>query len=116
VTPLSSGGRLLGRLGEAAAATASDAVTTASATATSIMPVSMDPNAPAPAPARADNTQHERRQTFVFKEVVFGVTSKTSSRAGGSSAGNAPFFGLVKERAGWIRPTVGGCTTLSPEP
>ena len=53
-----------------------------------------------------------RRQRFVFNEVVFGVTSETSSRAGGSSVGNAPFVGLVKERAEWIRPTFLGQTDI----
>jgi len=51
--------------------------------------------------------------SFLFNEVVFGVTSEVSSRVGGSSVGNAPFIGLVKERAGWIRPTFLGQTDIT---
>jgi hypothetical protein len=51
--------------------------------------------------------------SFLFIEVVFGVTSEVSSRVGGSSMGNAPCIGLVKERAGWIRPTFLGQTDIT---
>jgi len=44
---------------------------------------------------------------FAFPELSFGVTSQTVGRAGSAAGGvgSAPFVGLVKRRADWIRPT-----------
>jgi hypothetical protein len=45
--------------------------------------------------------------SFAFPELSFGVTSQTVGRAGSAAGGvgSAPFVGLVKQRADWIRPT-----------
>jgi hypothetical protein len=45
--------------------------------------------------------------SFAFPELSFGVTSQTTGRAGSAAGGvgSAPFVGLVKQRADWIRPT-----------
>jgi hypothetical protein len=58
-------------------------------------------------PSAADENANAPSVAFAFPELSFGVTSQTVGRAGsaGGGVGSAPFVGLVKRRADWIRPT-----------
>ena len=56
---------------------------------------------------RAESPASAPAVSFAFPELSFGVTSQTVGRAGSAAGGtgSAPFVGLVKRRADWIRPT-----------